>query len=172
MSDRTATPGAQAGGATGGGRDRIEQVILDVVFADAGQLTRVDIATRTGLSKPTVNAAVRRLEQEGVLAPAGMQTGRQGRVATFYELASTAGAVVAVELNPTVIRVAVSDLLGVKVTYDQFAPPQSRGRGPIDGKGPLPKRVNVSGISASRCAPLPSRWPTRRPHDADRRRAP
>jgi predicted transcriptional regulator len=41
-----------------------------------------DIAARTGLSKPTVNAAVRRMEQDGLLAPTGMQAGRQGRVAT------------------------------------------------------------------------------------------
>jgi len=106
-------------------RDRTEQGILEVVFAEAGPLTRVDIAARTGLSKPTVNAAVRRLEQDGLLAPTGMQTGRQGRVATFYELAASAGAVVAVELNPTIIRVAVSDLLGRNVTQDQFAPPHS-----------------------------------------------
>jgi predicted NBD/HSP70 family sugar kinase len=46
-------------------------------------------------------------------------------VATFYELARTAGAVVAVELNPTVIRVAVSDLLGKDVTHRKFAPPHS-----------------------------------------------
>jgi predicted NBD/HSP70 family sugar kinase len=106
-------------------RDRVEQGILVVVFDEAGPLTRVDIAARTGLSKPTVNAAVRRLEQERVLAPTGLQTGRQGRVATFYELASTAGAVVAVELNPTVIRVAVSDLLGRTVNHRSFAPPRS-----------------------------------------------
>lgn len=106
-------------------RDRTEQGILDVVFAEAGPLTRVDIAARTGLSKPTVNAAVRRLEKDGLLAPTGTQTGRQGRVATFYELAASAGAVMAVELNPTVIRVAVSDLLGRNVTHDQFAPPHS-----------------------------------------------
>jgi predicted NBD/HSP70 family sugar kinase len=106
-------------------RDRTEQGILDVVFAGRGPLTRVDIAVRTGLSKPTVNAAVRRLERDGLLAPAGMQTGRQGRVATFYELAATAGAVVAVELNPTVIRVGVSDLLGRHVTHEQLAPPRN-----------------------------------------------
>jgi predicted NBD/HSP70 family sugar kinase len=107
-------------------RDRTEQAILDVVFAEAGPLTRVEIAARTGLSKPTVNAAVRRLERDGLLAPAGLQTGRQGRVATYYEVAATAGAVVAVELNPSVIRVAVSDLLGRAVTHDRVAPPRCR----------------------------------------------
>jgi predicted NBD/HSP70 family sugar kinase len=106
-------------------RDQTEQGILDVVFSEAGPLTRVDLAGRTGLSKPTVNAAVRRLERAGLLAPTGLQTGRQGRVATFYELAPTAGAVVAVELNPSVIRVAVSDLLGRQVTHDEIAPPRS-----------------------------------------------
>jgi len=105
-------------------RDRTEQGILDVVFSEAGPLTRVDIAARTGLSKPTVNAAVRRLERDGLLTHAGLRTGRQGRVATFYEIAATAGAVVAVELNPGVIRVAVSDLLGREVTQDEFAPPR------------------------------------------------
>ena len=105
-------------------RDRTERGILDVVLAEAGPLTRVDIAARTGLSKPTVNAAVRRLEKAGLLAPSGLQTGRQGRVATFYEIAETAGAVVAVELNPSVIRVAVSDLLGRTVTREEIAPPR------------------------------------------------
>jgi predicted NBD/HSP70 family sugar kinase len=105
-------------------RDRTERGILDVVFAEAGPLTRVDIAARTGLSKPTVNAAVRRLEKDGLLAPSGLQTGRQGRVATFYEIAETAGAVVAVELNPSVIRVAVSDVLGRTVTRKEIAPPR------------------------------------------------
>lgn len=118
-------PADQAGSGSSAIRDRVEQGILEVVFTEAGPLTRVDIAARTGLSKPTVNAAVRRLEQEGLLAPTGLQTGRQGRVATFYELAATAGAVVAVELNPTVIRVAVSDLLGNDVTNRKFAPPHS-----------------------------------------------
>lgn len=106
-------------------RDRTERAVLDIVFAEAGHLTRVDIAVRTGLSKPTVNAAVRRLEHEGLLAAAGTQTGRQGRVATFYEVARTAGAVVGVELNPSVIRVAVSDLRGRKVDQDELAPPRS-----------------------------------------------
>jgi predicted NBD/HSP70 family sugar kinase len=106
-------------------RDRTEQGILDVVFAAGEPITRVDIATRTGLSKPTVNAAVRRLERDGLVAPAGKQTGRQGRVATFYEIAATAGSVVAVELNPGAIRVAVSDLLGRHVTENRFAPPRS-----------------------------------------------
>jgi predicted NBD/HSP70 family sugar kinase len=106
-------------------RDRTEQGILDVVFAEGGPVTRVDIAARTGLSKPTVNAAVRRLERAGLLAAAGLQTGRQGRIATFFEIAATAGAVVAVELNPSVIRVAVSDLLGREVTRQEFAPPRS-----------------------------------------------
>ena len=106
-------------------RDPTELAILDVLFSEAGPLTRVDVAGRTGLSKPTVNAAVRRLEQAGLLAPAGLQTGRPGRVATFYEIAPTAGAVVAVELNPMIIRVAVSDLLGRHVTHEEIAPPRS-----------------------------------------------
>lgn len=106
-------------------RDRTERGVLDIVFAEAGPLTRVEIAARTGLSKPTVNAAVRRLEHGGLLTPSGLQTGRQGRVATFYEIADTAGAVVAIELNPSVIRVAVSDLLGRNVTHVELAPPRS-----------------------------------------------
>ncbi|WP_219413458.1 ROK family transcriptional regulator [Pseudonocardia nigra] len=127
-------------------RDRTEQAVLDVVFAEPGPVTRVDIAGRTGLSKPTVNAAVRRLEHEGVLAPAGLQTGRQGRVATLYELADTAGAVVAVELNPGVIRVAVSDLLGRQVSVDRFDPPRS----PEDVADQLERIVVEAGEHARR----------------------
>src|SRR6185295_5822696 len=133
-------------------RDRVEQGILDVVFDEAGPLTRVDIAARTGLSKPTVNAAVRRLEQEAILAPTGLQTGRQGRVATFYELAATAGAVVAVELNPTVIRVAVSDLLGRSVTQDELAPPTDR-----DGVARQLERVVLDAADRVRADGVPLR---------------
>ncbi len=125
MAAGTSDPTSRPGIGSAAVRDRVEQAVLDVVFGEAGPLTRVDIAARTGLSKPTVNAAVRRLEHEGLLTPSGLQTGRQGRVATFYEVAPSAGAVVAVELNPTVIRVAVSDLLGKGVTHRTFAPPRS-----------------------------------------------
>lgn len=105
-------------------RDRTEQGVLDMFFSELGPLTRVEIAHRAGLSKPTVNAAVRRLETEGLLAPSGTRTGRQGRVATYYEIADGAGSVVAVELSPGVIRVASGDLVGRQLLEQTLAPPE------------------------------------------------
>ncbi|WP_442875457.1 winged helix-turn-helix domain-containing protein [Amycolatopsis sp. NBC_00355] len=70
-------------GCTPDTRVRTEQGTLDVVFAQTGRLTRVDIARRTGLPKTTVNAAVEHLEREDSW-PQRERTGHQGRVATFY----------------------------------------------------------------------------------------
>src|ERR671916_414595 len=54
-------------------------------------MTRADIAAATGISKPTISESVRRLEQSGLLVPAGEQTGRRGRAGTFYALPGSLG---------------------------------------------------------------------------------
>ncbi|MET7289254.1 ROK family transcriptional regulator [Streptomyces sp. NPDC005573] len=92
-------------------RELTDQIVLDTVFEQA-PVTRAEIAQHTGISKTTVSEAVRRLEAAGLLLPAGEQRGRQGRVGTYYQVAPTAGFVVAVDLNPAQIRVCAADLFG------------------------------------------------------------
>jgi predicted NBD/HSP70 family sugar kinase len=110
-------------------RELSDQSVLDVVFA-AAPVTRAEIARRTGISKPTVNEAVRRLERVGLLRPAGTETGRPGRVATYYEVAADAGFVVGVDLNPTAVRICATDLF--RREFHTETMPPLRARSPRD----------------------------------------
>ena len=46
---------------------------------DETRLTRAELATRTGISKPTVGESVRRLEAAGVVVDTGARTTGRGR---------------------------------------------------------------------------------------------
>jgi hypothetical protein len=75
--------------------------VLDRIFT-TGRVTRAELASRTGISRPTNSESVR-LTAAGVLRDSGSDaTGRRGRVATFYEVAPDAGYVLAAALRDTV----------------------------------------------------------------------
>src|SRR5256885_15839390 len=59
-------------------RELGEQAVLETIFRK-GPITRPEIATTTNLSKPTVSAAVTRLEQGGLVRAAGRRGGPRGR---------------------------------------------------------------------------------------------
>ena len=61
-----------------------ERVLRAVM--DSGQLTRAELATRTGLSKPTVSDSVLRLTAAGLLRDTGERTSGRGRVGLYYGL--------------------------------------------------------------------------------------
>ena len=103
-------------------RELTDRAVLDRVFAH-GRTTRVELAATTGISKPTISESVRRLETAGALHATGTdQTGRRGRIATFYELAADAGRVLALEVNQQGIRVLTTDLTGAVLAERQDAP--------------------------------------------------
>jgi predicted NBD/HSP70 family sugar kinase len=69
----------------------------------ARRLTRADLATRTGLSKPTVGESVRRLTAAGLLRDTGERTpgGRgRGRVGSYFALAGTIGSALVASIAP------------------------------------------------------------------------
>jgi predicted NBD/HSP70 family sugar kinase len=93
-------------------REMTDSAVLHEVF-NHRRVTRVDLAGATGISRPTVFESVRRLENAGVLRPAGGQTtGGRGRVATFYELAPDTGFVLALEINQLGVHARGADLTG------------------------------------------------------------
>lgn len=106
-------------------RELTDQIVLDTVFGQA-PITRAEIAQRTGISKTTVSEAVRRLEEAGLLLTAGAQTGRQGRVGTYYQVAADAGFVVGVDLNSTEIRVCAADVFGTPFLESTHEPEDPR----------------------------------------------
>src|SRR4051795_11196005 len=90
-------PSREDGYVTGTGDSRLsllrelgEQAVLETIFRK-GPITRPEIATATNLSKPTVSAAVSRLEQGGLVRAAGRRGGQRGRKPLAYIVSSRAG---------------------------------------------------------------------------------
>ncbi len=92
-------------------RELGEQAVLETIFRE-GPITRPQIAAATSLSKPTVSAAVSRLEQGGLVHAAGRRSGQRGRKPVAYEVSAGAGFVVGGDIGGSNVRVAASDLFG------------------------------------------------------------
>jgi predicted NBD/HSP70 family sugar kinase len=92
-------------------RELGEQAVLETIFR-RGPITRPEIATATNLSKPTVSAAVSRLEHGGLVRAAGRRAGQRGRNPVAYVVSARAGFVVGADIGGTNVRVAASDLFG------------------------------------------------------------
>ncbi|MEV5712834.1 ROK family transcriptional regulator [Amycolatopsis mediterranei] len=128
-------------------RAMTDRAVLDQVFA-RNRTTRAELAATTGISKPTISESVRRLETAGALRATGAdQTGRRGRIATFYELAADAGRVVAAEVNQQGIRTVTTDLTGTVLATERHAP----------GRRPVAAAVRAAVTAASAAGPGPVR---------------
>jgi predicted NBD/HSP70 family sugar kinase len=92
-----------------------------------GQTTRAELAEVTGYSRPTVSEAVRRLVEAGLLDATGLkETGRRGRVGTFYSLGARAGWVLALAIDQTGVRVRATDL-AARSSFEAHRPPSAAG---------------------------------------------
>jgi predicted NBD/HSP70 family sugar kinase len=74
--------------------------------------SRAELAIRTGLSKPTVGAALRTFESAGLVREFGRTTGRRGPSALLYDLVPDAGLVLGVDIGARFVRAVVADLEG------------------------------------------------------------
>jgi predicted NBD/HSP70 family sugar kinase len=92
-------------------RELGEQAVLETIFR-RGPITRPEIAGATNLSKPTVSAAVSRLEQGGLVRASGRRGGQRGRKPVAYVVNSRAGFVVGGDIGGSNVRVAAADLFG------------------------------------------------------------
>ncbi|HZT93938.1 MAG TPA: ROK family protein [Gaiellaceae bacterium] len=88
-----------------------EQLLLDRIRA-SGPVSRSDLATASGLSKPTVALALASLEAAGLVQHAGRRVGGRGRSALLYEIRSDAGFVLGLDVGREFVRGAVADLAG------------------------------------------------------------
>ena len=106
-------------------RELGEQAVLEAIFR-RGPVTRPEIASATGLSKPTVGAAVGRLEQAGMISAVGPQHGRRGRSPIAYVVRDSAGFVVGLDLGGTNIRAGAADVFG-EMIHDDLEPTTKAG---------------------------------------------
>lgn len=84
----------------------------------AGPASRAQLARDSGLSKPTVSAALAALEQAGLAREAGTVAPDRGRTAVLYEADPTAGYVLGVDIGRAWLRLAVADLAGTVVARE------------------------------------------------------
>jgi predicted NBD/HSP70 family sugar kinase len=99
-------------------RELGEQAVLEAIFRE-GPITRPEISSATGLSKPTVGAAVSRLEQAGMIRALGPQHGRRGRSPIAYVVRDNAGFVVGIDIGGTNIRAGAADVFGEPIGDEQ-----------------------------------------------------
>jgi predicted NBD/HSP70 family sugar kinase len=115
--------GSVAGGVAGGGssgssaarpqliREINERVLLDHIRR-SGPISRTELAGLTGLSKPTVSAALSSLERSGLVHVTGQRTGVPGPAASLYEVRPEAGYVLGLDVGREFLRGAIADLAG------------------------------------------------------------
>ncbi|WP_406630664.1 ROK family protein [Amycolatopsis sp. WGS_07] len=78
-------------------RSLTDEHVLRALLAER-QLTRAQIAARTGISKPAVGDSVARLAESGLLRDTGERTTGRGRVGTYYALADDLGTALVVSI--------------------------------------------------------------------------
>ena len=101
-------------------RELTDRHVLGQLLTGAA-LTRAEIATRTGISKPTISESVRRLAEDGLLEEAGQQTGRRGPSGTYVRVRREAASALAVSVGPDGVRVERYDVTGEPVGHVERA---------------------------------------------------
>ncbi len=79
---------------------------------ERGRLTRAEIASFTGISKPTISESVRRLTEAGLLVDTGERTTGRGRAGSYYSLAESCGAVLVAGITPRGVIAEAVDVFG------------------------------------------------------------
>jgi predicted NBD/HSP70 family sugar kinase len=92
-------------------RSLSDELVVRVLAAEP-RLTRAEIATLIGLSKPTVAESVRRLESAGIVADTGERTTSRGGVGSYYALADGVGTALAIHVAAESVTAEVIDPYG------------------------------------------------------------
>ena len=104
-----------AGGASAA-RPQLIRTINGKVLLDhlrrSGPLSRTELARLSGLSKPTVSAALGTVERAGLVHATGQRTGGPGPAAVLYDVRPDAGFILGLDVGREFLRGAVADLAG------------------------------------------------------------
>ncbi|GLY76314.1 ROK family transcriptional regulator [Actinoallomurus iriomotensis] len=113
------------------------------VLLERGPLTRPEIGTLTGLSKPTASQLLTRLRDAGLVVADGIREGGPGRTAELYRINASAAHVAALEVRRAQIRACTADLTGTVTGRFELPTP-----GPSGGDAIARARTAVEGAMA------------------------
>ncbi|NUO89271.1 MAG: ROK family transcriptional regulator [Dermatophilaceae bacterium] len=85
------------------------------------RLTRAEVAALTGISKPTISEAFRRLEEAGAVVDTGERSHGRGRAGSYYSLSPSCGVALVVSISPRGVVAEVVDALGDVTASAQVA---------------------------------------------------
>ncbi len=118
----TSTPGDGRGPAPaqpGLLRSLNNRVVLELLI-EHGTLSRSDVHTLTGLSKPTASQLLQRLEESGLVLPNGFgETGPGGRAPQLYRINPASGHAAAVDVRRGRVSARIADITGTVVAAEE-----------------------------------------------------
>lgn len=103
-----------------------EQLLLERMRGN-GPVSRSELASASGLSKPTVALALESLERAALVQHAGRRSSGRGRSAVLYEIRRDAGFVLGLDVGREFVRGAVADLGGAVLARDSRPAGSSSG---------------------------------------------
>ncbi|MFL6145368.1 MAG: ROK family protein [Labedaea sp.] len=102
------------------------------VLLERGPLTRSQLASITGISKPTASLLLSRLQQSGLVVRDGIREGLPGRTAELYRVNPKAAYVAGVDVNPGRIAVRVAEVTGEVIGEHRLPTPGRSGGEVVD----------------------------------------
>src|SRR4051795_9430338 len=91
---------------------------------EEGRLTRAELATRTGISKPTISESVRRLVDAELVRDTGERTTGRGRIGTYYAISDTLGCALVASVAPEGIVAETVDAHGAVLSRSERGTPR------------------------------------------------
>jgi predicted NBD/HSP70 family sugar kinase len=82
------------------------------VLLERGPLTRSQLASITGISKPTASQLLARLQESGLVVRDGIREGLPGRTAELYRVNPTVTYVAGVDVTPAGVGVRIAEITG------------------------------------------------------------
>jgi predicted NBD/HSP70 family sugar kinase len=121
---------------------RLNASAVLAALREGGAQTLRGLAAATGLSRPTVEAALGELARDGWVAELEPAAGAPGRPARRYRFRAEAGAVVGVDIGAHRVRAAVADLDGTVLAGERV---------PVDAPAAPPERLAAAGAAIAGC---------------------
>ncbi|MBD3941398.1 ROK family protein [Microbacterium sp. NEAU-LLC] len=110
-------------------------------------MSRSDVHTLTGLSKPTSSSLLQRLEESGLVRPSGLgETGPGGRAPQLYRINPAAGYAAAVDVRPESVRVRIADIAGT-VVMERVDENDQSAEGPKSAAATIRSCCDEAGLS-------------------------